>query len=79
MFSLIYYAIIGLVAGILAGKLMNIDKPWYVSMAVGIAGAVVGGVLAGLVGLRTIHIIGELIVATLGAILCIWLWKRYGR
>lgn len=79
MFSLIYYAIVGLVAGILAGKVMNIDKPWYISMVVGIAGAIVGGVLAGVIGLATINIVGELIVATLGAILCIWLWKRYGR
>ena len=79
MLSLIYYAIVGLIAGVLAGKVMNLDKAWYISMAIGVVGAIVGGVVAGIIGLAAIHIVGELIVATLGAIVCIWLWKRYGR
>ncbi len=79
MFSLLYFALIGLVAGLIAGRLMDIDKPWYISMLVGMAGAIVGRLLAGLVGIAAIHIIGQLIIATIGAVLCIWLWRRYAR
>jgi len=37
---------------------------------------VVGGLLAGLLGLGASNLIGEIIIATLGAILCIFVWQR---
>jgi uncharacterized membrane protein YeaQ/YmgE (transglycosylase-associated protein family) len=43
---------------------------------IGVVGAVVGGLLAGLVGIGAYGVIGEIIIATLGAILCIWVWQR---
>jgi uncharacterized membrane protein YeaQ/YmgE (transglycosylase-associated protein family) len=36
----------------------------------------VGGLLAGLLGLGGYNILGEIIIATLGAILCIFVWQR---
>ena len=54
-------------------------KPWYVNMAVGMVGALVGGILGGVIGLRSVHIVGELLLATAGAVLCLYLLKRYGR
>ena len=45
-------------------------------LLIGIIGAVVGGLLAGLLGLGAYNLIGEIIIATLGAILCIFVWQR---
>jgi hypothetical protein len=36
----------------------------------------VGGLLGGLVGITASNIIGQVIIATAGAALCIWLWRR---
>ncbi|MGZ5917681.1 MAG: hypothetical protein ACXWJ4_10230 [Methyloceanibacter sp.] len=33
-------------------------------------------VLAGLIGLGAYNLIGEIVIATLGAILCIYIWQR---
>ena len=43
---------------------------------IGVVGAVVGGFIAGLIGIGAYGIIGQIIVATLGAILCLWIWQR---
>jgi uncharacterized membrane protein YeaQ/YmgE (transglycosylase-associated protein family) len=37
---------------------------------------VVGGLLAGLLGLGAYNVIGEIIIATIGAIICILVWQR---
>jgi len=36
----------------------------------------VGGLLAGLLGIAAYGLIGQTIVATVGAIICIWVWQR---
>ena len=49
-------------------------------LARGIVGYIVfgalGGLLGGLVGITASNIIGQVIIATAGAALCIWLWRR---
>ena len=47
-----------------------------VNLLIGIIGAVVGGLLAGLLGLGAYNLIGEIIIATIGAIICILVWQR---
>ncbi len=42
------------------------------NILVGIIGAYLGGFLAGAVGLSATGIIGELIVATVGAVILLW-------
>ena len=74
--SLIIFLVVGLIAGVLASYVMGRKKrPSYQSV-VGVVGAVVGGSLGGFVGLGATNIIGQVIIATGGAILCIWLWQR---
>ena len=46
------------------------------NLLIGIIGAVVGGLLAGLLGLGAYNLIGEIIIATVGAIVCILVWQR---
>lgn len=69
MLNIIYFLLIGLIAGWLAGKFMKgrsfgIGK----SMVVGIIGALLGGFLLGLIGFNSYGLIADLITAFLGAV-----------
>ena len=55
---------------------MGRQQDLLINLLIGIIGAVVGGLLAGLVGIAAYGLIGQIIIATLGAILCLWLWRR---
>ena len=74
--SLIIFLVVGLIAGALASYIMGRQQDLLVNLLIGIIGAVVGGLLAGLLGLGAYNLIGEIIIATLGAILCIFVWQR---
>ena len=39
-------------------------------------GAFIGGFLAKLLGLTAYNVIGEVVVATAGAIVCLFVWQR---
>lgn len=66
--SYVYFLIIGLVAGWLAGQIMKgHDFGLVGNLIVGVVGAVLGGFLFGLLGLGTTGLLGELICATVGA------------
>ena len=67
---------IGAIAGWLAERAMNRDHGLLTNILVGIAGAFVGGTLAGLLGVEFYGFLGNLVVATLGAILILWLFGR---
>jgi uncharacterized membrane protein YeaQ/YmgE (transglycosylase-associated protein family) len=71
--SLIYFLLIGIVAGWLAGKIMK-GRGFGIlgNMAVGVIGAFVGGFLLRLLGFSAYGLIGSLITATIGAIVLIW-------
>ena len=67
--SLVWFLIIGLVAGWLAGQIMKGGGFGLVGdLIVGVIGAVLGGWLFGLMGISAGGLIGELITATVGAI-----------
>jgi uncharacterized membrane protein YeaQ/YmgE (transglycosylase-associated protein family) len=75
--SLIWFLLIGGLAGFLAGKFMRGQGFGVVGdVLIGILGGVVGGFLFGLVGLASYGLIGSLLTATVGAIVLIWLVRQ---
>lgn len=71
--------IIGALAGWIAERAMNRDHGLLTNILVGIAGSFVGGTLAGILGISFYGFFGNLVVATLGAILILWLFGRAER
>ena len=69
--------IIGIAAGFLATRLMKIETDIPTTMAIGIAGALIGGfTLRALIAMAGIF--AGLVGAVLGAMALIWLWQTYG-
>lgn len=76
----VWFIIIGILAGFVAGKLMRGGGfGILVNLVVGIIGAVLGGWVFGLLGITTTGIIGSLITATVGAIILLWLISLFQR
>jgi uncharacterized membrane protein YeaQ/YmgE (transglycosylase-associated protein family) len=72
MSNFIWFILIGIVAGWLAGTFMKGSGFGLVGdLILGIIGAVVGGFVFGLMGFVTTSLLGELVTATVGAILFI--------
>ena len=78
--GLIWWVIVGLIAGWAAGKLMQ-GGGYGAAMDIvlGIVGAVVGGWLMSLVGINAVGLIGTIIVAIIGAVLLIWITRLLKR
>ena len=74
--GLIWWVIVGLIAGWAAGKIMQ-GGGYGVAMDIvlGIVGAVVGGWLMSLVGIQAGGLIGTIIVAIIGAVFLIWITR----
>jgi uncharacterized membrane protein YeaQ/YmgE (transglycosylase-associated protein family) len=67
--NILWFAIIGIVAGWLAGQIMKGRGFGLVgNLVVGVIGAIIGGQLAGAIGLGASGLLGALVVATLGAV-----------
>lgn len=76
---LLWFIIIGLVAGWLAGKLMK-GKGFGVvgDIVIGVIGALIGGFLFRTLGLSTDGgLIGSLIVATIGAVVLLFVLRLF--
>jgi uncharacterized membrane protein YeaQ/YmgE (transglycosylase-associated protein family) len=72
--NLIWWAVVGLIAGWAAGKIMKGGGYGTVmDIVLGIIGAVVGGRLLGLFGIYAGGFIGTIIVAIIGAVFLIWI------
>jgi uncharacterized membrane protein YeaQ/YmgE (transglycosylase-associated protein family) len=71
--------IIGTIAGWIAEKLTASDHGLLTNLLVGIAGSFVGGALAGLLGIQFYGWLGNLILAAIGAILILWVWRSVSR
>ena len=76
--SLSWEIMIGICAGFLAGKIMR-GKGYGVllDLLLGIVGSVVGGFVFSLLGLYASSLIGTLVVATAGAVILIYLVRRF--
>ena len=67
--------IIGILAGYIAEKVTASDHGLLTNLLVGIAGSFVGGTLAGLLNIDFQGWLGNLIVAAIGAVLLLWVWR----
>ena len=74
--DLIIFLVIGLVAGAIASFYMGRQQDLWMNLLFGVIGAMVGGFVAQLFGLTAYNVVGEVVVATLGAILCLYVWQR---
>jgi len=77
--GLIVWLLTGLAAGALAKQITpQEEKPgWVSSLIIGIAGALLGGFLFGLVGIRSSSLIGSFLFALVGSIIFLFLYHRY--
>ncbi len=76
IFDLIMFLIIGLAAGAIASFYMGRQQELVPNLLIGIVGAFIGGFIAKLLGLTAYNVIGEVVVATAGAIICLFVWQR---
>ena len=71
--SFVYFVLIGMLAGWLAGKFAKGRGFGLLgNLIIGVLGAVVGGFLFGLAGLTATGLIGELVTATVGAVVLLF-------
>ena len=74
--SLLWFLLIGIVAGWLAGQIMGSGGYGILGdLILGVIGAIVGGYLFGMLGIGAGGLIGALITATVGAIVLIALLR----
>lgn len=73
--GIVWIILIGIAAGFLAGFIMKGKGfGWLINLLLGIAGAMIGGWLLGVLGVNLGEgIVGSLITATIGAVLLIFL------
>ena len=80
MIDLLYFLLIGLAAGWLAGKIMKGRSFGLLgNLAVGVLGAFLGGFLFRLVGLLTVGLLGSLVSATVGAVVLLFILQKFGK
>jgi len=74
---LLWEIAIGILAGFLAGKIMR-GRGYgvVIDLLLGLVGSVVGGFVFGLLGLHGYSLVGQLVTATVGAMMLIWLVRR---
>ena len=78
--ALIWFLLIGLIAGWLAGQVMKGGGFGVIGdMIVGVIGAFLGGWLFGLLGISAGGLIGSLITAFVGAVILIFLLRMIRR
>jgi uncharacterized membrane protein YeaQ/YmgE (transglycosylase-associated protein family) len=78
--SLIWFLLIGLIAGWLAGKIMKGGGYGLVGdLVIGVVGAIIGGHLFGMLGIDAYGLIGSLVTALVGAILLIFVIRLIKR
>jgi uncharacterized membrane protein YeaQ/YmgE (transglycosylase-associated protein family) len=74
--NLLWFLIIGAVAGWIAGQIMRGGGFGLLgNIVVGILGALLGGFLFGLLGLSSYGLVGSLVTATVGAVVLLWLLR----
>lgn len=75
---MLWFLIIGLVAGWLAGVLFKGSGfGLWGDLGTGVIGAFVGGFLFNLIGISAYGLIGSLIVSTIGSIVFLWVMRMF--
>lgn len=75
--GVIWLLIVGAAAGFLATRMMRIEASIPVTIAIGMGGALIGGLVLRAL-LSVMGLFAGLIGAVIGALLLIWLWQTYG-
>lgn len=76
--GVIWLVIIGAAAGFLATRLMRMETDIITTVAIGIGGALVGGLVLNVL-LKALGMASGLIGAVLGSLVLIWVWNTYIR
>jgi len=80
MATIVWWLLVGLIAGLLASMVMRGGGYGIVGdIVIGLVGALVGGFLAGLIGLGSSGFVGTVIIAFIGACLFIALLRLFSR
>lgn len=79
--GILSWILLGLVAGAL-GKWLHPGKDpggWIATLLIGIVGAIVGGYISSAVGLGTTtgFNLWSILIATLGAVICLWAYRKF--
>lgn len=74
--SIVFLVIIGIAAGFLATRIMRLETGLVETVAIGIGGAVIGGLILRAL-LSMMGMMSGLVGAVLGALVLIWVWQRY--
>lgn len=74
--SILGLLIIGAAAGFIATRLMRLETGLIPTVCIGMAGAVIGGLVLRLL-LTVMGAMAGFVGAVLGALLLVWLWQRY--
>lgn len=78
--SIIYFLLVGLIAGWLAGKIMKGSGYGVVGdIVVGILGAIIGGYIFSALSLAAGGLIGSIVMALVGAIVLIFVVRLFKR
>lgn len=75
--SIVLLIIVGAAAGFIATRLMRIEADIITTIAIGIFGALIGGLVLRFL-LAVAGAMAGFVGAVLGALLLIWLWQTYG-
>ena len=70
--------IVGLAAGFVATRLMRLNTDLVTTMAIGVAGALIGGMVLR-AGLMLMGWAAGVVGAVIGAVVLIWVWKKLFR
>jgi uncharacterized membrane protein YeaQ/YmgE (transglycosylase-associated protein family) len=77
LISLLYFLLIGIIAGFLASAIMKSGRGSVLRyLTIGVIGALLGGFLFRLVGLAAYGLLGELVMATVGAVILLFLLRK---
>jgi len=74
--QVIFLIIVGAAAGFIATRLMKLETDVLTTIAIGVLGALIGGLVLRFLLVLT-GIAAGFVGAVLGATLLIWLWKTY--
>jgi uncharacterized membrane protein YeaQ/YmgE (transglycosylase-associated protein family) len=74
--QVIFLIIVGAAAGFIATRIMKLEADMLTTVAIGVLGAVIGGLVLRFLLVLT-GIAAGFVGAVLGAVLLIWLWRVY--